>query len=110
MRDLTDNKQYVPSELFFDEEVAETAGALYEDIKYIREGINSVIYSWDQDFGECRGQFDYGVFNSQGSQTLSNTESDVSLSEFISNKTSDIENGKYALVLMRSSMLPAGLR
>ncbi len=109
MRNLTDNKQYVPSELFFDEEVAETAGALYEDIKYIREGINSVIYSWDQDFGECRGQFDYGVFNSQGSQTLSNTESNVSLSEFISNKTADIENGKYALVIMLQFNAAGGL-
>ncbi|HIZ17297.1 MAG TPA: hypothetical protein H9675_07015, partial [Firmicutes bacterium] len=109
MRDLTDNKQYVPSELFFDEEMAETAGASYEDIKYIREGINSVIYSWDQDFGECRGQFDYAVFNSNGSQTLSNSDSNVSLSEFISNKTADIKNGKYALVLMLQFNAAGGL-
>ena len=99
MCDLADSKQYVPSELFFDEEMAETAGASYDEIGYIKERINSVIYSWDQDFGECRGQFDYAVFSSNGTQVLSSPENGESLTQFISGETSDLQESKYSLVL-----------
>lgn len=107
MRDLDDTEQYIPSELFFDENAAASAGASYEEMGYIKDGINSVIHSWEKDFGELRGRFDYAVFDADGVQTLQN--GDGELSGYIDGSYLDGTGNRYAAVLVLNFNAAGGL-